>query len=65
MQDRAPAPPLYPPKVTPSARALPLAPFLIRFIRNPLRALPRAVYEHGVVSYGKKQPCSSGSPSPN
>ena len=48
--------PLYPPMVTPSARVLPLAPFLLRFIRNPLRALPQAVYEQGLVSYGNSRP---------
>lgn len=47
---------LYPPMATPSARVLPLAPFLFRFIRNPLRSLPRAVYEQGLVSYGKNRP---------
>ncbi|MGQ0457458.1 MAG: cytochrome P450 [Hyphomicrobium sp.] len=48
--------PLYPPKVTPAARALPLLPFLARFVRNPLRSLPRAVYEEPIVLYGGKRP---------
>lgn len=47
---------LYPPTVTPSSRALPLLPFLFRFVRNPLRSLPRAVYEDGIVTYGRKRP---------
>ncbi|MBA2127164.1 cytochrome P450 [Hyphomicrobium methylovorum] len=47
---------LYPPTATPSARALPLLPFLARFIRNPLRSLPRAVYDQPVVTYGRKRP---------
>lgn len=47
---------LYPPTAKPSARALPLLPFLARFIRNPLRSLPRAVYEQPVVTYGRKRP---------
>jgi cytochrome P450 len=47
---------LYPPTVRPSSRPLPLLPFLARFVRNPLRALPRAVYEEPVVTYGSKRP---------
>lgn len=46
---------LYPPTVTPTARALPLLPFLGRFVRNPLRAIPQSVYEEAVVTYGKKR----------
>lgn len=46
----------YPPTVDPPARALPLLRFFARFIRNPLQALPRAVYTEPVVSYGKKRP---------
>jgi cytochrome P450 len=46
----------YPPTVKPSARPLPLLPFLARFVRNPLRSLPRAVYEEPVVTYGGKRP---------
>ena len=46
---------LYPPTVKPSARALPLLPFILRFVRNPLRSLPRAVYEEPIVTYGKKK----------
>ncbi len=56
MQDRVHNPPLYPPAVTPSRRALPLLLFLGRFVRNPLRALPRAVYEQPIVTYGRKRP---------
>lgn len=46
---------LYPPTVRPSARALPLLPFIARFIRNPLRALPRAVYEEPIVLYRSRK----------
>ena len=46
---------LYPPTVTPASRALPLLPFLGRFVRNPLRAIPQSVYEEPVVTYGKKR----------
>ncbi len=46
----------YPPTVTPSARPLPLLPFLGRFVRNPLRAIPRAVYNEPIVTYGGKRP---------
>lgn len=47
---------LYPPRATPSARALPLFLNLTRFVRNPLRSLPRAVYEQPIVTYGRKRP---------
>lgn len=47
---------LYPPTVQPPEQALPLPRFLARFIRNPLKALPRAVYTERVVTYGKKRP---------
>jgi len=46
---------LYPPTVTPASRALPLLPFLGRFVRNPLRAIPQSVYDEPVVTYGKKR----------
>jgi cytochrome P450 len=46
---------LYPPTVTPASRALPLLPFLGRFVRNPLRAIPEAVYDEPIVTYGKKR----------
>ncbi len=48
-------PALYPPTVTPASRALPLLPFLGRFVRNPLRAIPQTVYDEPVVTYGKKR----------
>ncbi len=48
-------PALYPPTVTPASRPLPLLPFLGRFVRNPLRAIPEAVYDEPVVTYGKKR----------
>ncbi len=40
----------------PSARALPLWLHLTRFVKNPLRSLPRAVYEQPIVTYGRKRP---------
>lgn len=40
---------LYPPTVEPASRPLPLLPFLWRFIANPLRAFPQAVYEQPIV----------------
>lgn len=46
---------LYPPTVKPSSRPLPLLPFLGRFVRNPLRAIPQSVYDEPVVTYGKKR----------
>lgn len=49
-------PDLYPPTVKPAARALPLYLSLPRFVQNPLRALPRAVYEQPIVAYGRKRP---------
>jgi cytochrome P450 len=39
----------YPPTVEPAAGLLPLYRFIPRFIRNPLRSLPRAVYEEPLV----------------
>ena len=50
------APALYPPTVPPAARALPLYLSLTRFVRNPLRSLPRTVYEQPIVAYGRKRP---------
>jgi cytochrome P450 len=47
---------LYPPTVAPAARALPLTLSFPRFVRNPLRSLPRAVYETSIVTYGRKRP---------
>ncbi len=47
---------LYPPSVPPAARALPLSLSLLRFVRNPLRSLPRAVYDQPIVAYGRKRP---------
>ena len=46
----------YPPTVKPSLRPLPLLLFLARFVRNPLRSLPRAVYDEPIVTYGRKRP---------
>src|SRR5512134_2127732 len=44
---------LYPPAVTAPGRPLPLLHFLARFVRNPLAALPRQVYEEPLVAYGR------------
>jgi cytochrome P450 len=41
--------------VKPSRKALPLLPFIARFIRNPLRSLPRAVYEQPIVLYRNRK----------
>ena len=41
----------YPPTVEPQPEPLPLARFIATFVRNPLRALPRAVYEEPLVVY--------------
>lgn len=49
-------PDLYPPSVKPAARALPLTLSILRFVRNPLRSIPRAVYDQPIVTYGKKRP---------
>ncbi len=40
---------LYPPTVEPASQPLPLRRFLLRFVRNPLSSLPRAVYQDGIV----------------
>ena len=42
-------PALYPPRVPPSERRLSLPEFFLRFVRNPLTAIPREVYEEPVV----------------
>ena len=47
---------LYPPTVTPSSRALPLTLTILRFVRNPLRSIPRAAFDEPIVSYGRKRP---------
>lgn len=56
MLDHATSPRLVPPTVKPSARPLPLWLNLTRFVRNPLRSLPRAVYDQPIVTYGPKRP---------
>jgi cytochrome P450 len=56
MQERVQKSGLYPPAVVPSKHALPLLMFLARFVRNPLRSLPRAVYHEPIVTYGRKKP---------
>ena len=50
---------LYPPAAVPAARALPLLLHLSRFVRNPLRAMPRAVYDQPIVTYGRKKPLAA------
>jgi cytochrome P450 len=47
------APPLYPPTVAAPARPLPTLRYLARFVRNPIAALPRQVYEEPLVAYGR------------
>lgn len=42
---------LYPPTVTPPPRPLSLPKFLVRFISNPLRVLPEAVYHEPIFHY--------------
>lgn len=56
MADIDPTSPLYPPDVRPSKGVLPLPLFLARFIRNPLRSLPRAVYHEPIVVHGRERP---------
>ena len=56
MQQKLEHPALYPPTVTPSARALPLWLTLTRFVSNPLRSIPRATYDEPIVTYGRKRP---------
>lgn len=56
MSDAAQLADFYPPTALPSAKPLPLLPFLAQFIRNPLRSLPQAVYQEPVVTYGRKRP---------
>lgn len=48
--------PLYPPAVKPAARALPLSVSILRFVRNPLRSIPRSAYDEPIVAYGKNRP---------
>ncbi len=43
-------PPLYPPSIKPPAAPLPLWRFLPTFLRNPLRAIPEAVYHEPIFS---------------
>src|SRR5690606_33242382 len=46
------APPaLYPPTIEPPEQPLRLAQFVARFVSNPLRAIPRAVYHEPMVVY--------------
>ena len=40
---------LYPPTAEPAPRPLPLHRFLIRFVRNPLRSLPRQAYDEAII----------------
>jgi cytochrome P450 len=47
---------LIPPRVTPPARPLGRLAFLGRFVRNPLAAIPQAVYEEDLVPVGRANP---------
>lgn len=49
-------PPLYPPTVKPPAGPLSLTGFLARFVRNPISALPRQVYEQPVYKLHGERP---------
>lgn len=46
------APELYPPRVAPPLRPLPLPVYLARFVVNPLRTIPQPVYEQPLVRQG-------------
>lgn len=46
---------LYPPTVDSPAVALPIYRYLPKFVRNPLAALPRSVYERPLVTYGQRR----------
>ena len=57
MTANSPADALYPPTVRGPAQPLPLWRFLPTFVRNPLRALPRGVFEEPlVVSTNRRAP---------
>ena len=43
--------PLYPPRVTPPPKPLSLPKFVVRFISNPLLAVPEPVYHEPLFSY--------------
>ena len=42
--------PLYPPTITPPPAPLGLLSFACNFVQNPIRAIPKPVYEQGIVS---------------
>ena len=48
------APALYPPGVTPPDQPLPILSFLREFPKNPLRSVPRAVYERDIFVLRRK-----------
>lgn len=48
-------PPLYPPTVRSPEQPLPLLRYLARFIRNPIAAFPRQVFEEPLVAYGRRR----------
>jgi len=50
-----PSTPLYSPTVRGPSEPLPLWHFLYRFVQNPLRALPQAVYEEFVISFPSRK----------
>ncbi len=45
---------LYPPTVVPPAAPLSLPRYVLTFIGNPLRVMPRAVYHEPIVQYGRR-----------
>ena len=47
---------LIPPRVIPPVRPLGRLAFLARFVRNPLAAIPQAVYEEDLVPVGRANP---------
>lgn len=46
--------PLYPPTVVPPSAPLSLLRYVLTFIGNPLRVMPRAVYHEPIVQYGSR-----------
>src|SRR4051812_816326 len=45
---------LLPPRVVPPSQPLGRLAFIARFVRNPLAAIPQAVYEEDIVPRGKR-----------
>ena len=57
-------PALYPPTVIGPERPLPPHRFLFHYARNPLSALPQAVYEERIVAFDNGRSSSPGSLTP-